>query len=448
MLRNPLSYRQTGCLIAACGLLAAPSSATYAGDLSADADVNVSYLYNDNPTQRAQNNTETSLFRFGARATIDYITPMSSWQISPRVSRNYYTDRGLSNLENTNWYLDGKGKWNPTERQSAGITMVYSNLGILTDVLGDQDTDPGEGGNTSRLRLDDTVQRLTVTPSWNYQLTLKDSIGIRATAAGTDYALDNTNRADNRSVGGGIDWFRAWTTRMGAGVGISVNKFESEKFLPEPLESVGVKQRNNSVGLNVSFNYRLTDRSAITGNYGLTKTDSENDVALFDPDTGDFIGLVTNEFTTDNNVYALNYNRQGFRHNFKAGVTRFFVPASDGSESIRDTLRFGWSSRWTEKMSSNLNFTVFQQQAIFDENACSDGDPTCEDIQSIVKRKNYLGAINASTTWRVARPWYVSLVYSFRLTRREPLNSNGNDTLRAKSNQIGVSFNYKWENIY
>jgi len=438
-LRRPLS--RTGLLLTAALTSVLTGAPAHADLINNTARVTMSYFYNDNPTLRPKDSpiapASTSIIRADARAAVEWGTARTSASLTGRVNRPYYTNRSNSDAEQTNWYIDGDASYS-TILNTFSVAGGYSQLGVLSDVVGEGTDLPGGGGGSS-LNVDDTVTRTSVVPAWTWTMTEKDSLQTIINYNTTRFKLDNTGRADNDGAQISLNYSRIINQRWTLGGTVSYNRFESERDLPfgvPPIGSINTKLSSKSTGASINLSYAWSPRTQFSGRFGRTTTDTKTINTPSDPQ----IPTLENTFIdAKNSLYALTLDHQGEITRWSIAASRTIVPNNQGQETTRNQLTADLVRQLSKMMSFRWDILAYDQIGVND----NPENPRNE--------FRYL-ATNFGISWRISRPLSFAATYTYRwnnLTFRSPAGTNppsfNTTETKADLHQIGFSFTYKWE---
>lgn len=175
------------------------------------ARAGLSSVYDDNPTLTEDSNID-STFRFLAFYEMDIETRRDNtvFEISPRVSRDYYPDSEDSDLESTDYEITGT--WStvtPTSRWNVNFRTSEENI-LSTDTV-------AETGITDTT-ADDSRTIYSVSPSVTWTPTPKDSLIFGLNWNKIDFDKDFTNRNDSETTGANFSYLRAITQKQSLGL--------------------------------------------------------------------------------------------------------------------------------------------------------------------------------------------------------------------------------------
>jgi len=427
----------TAALLSCTGILlltAAPAALADYTNTAVRASVN--YLYNDNPTLRPQQfaRASTSYIEGQVRGIGEWATDSQSADISGRIVRSWYTQEENKDLNQTNFYVNGSASQS-FELSSLGISAGYSNVGVLSDEIGTGNDLPG-GGSGNTLRADDKVFRYNVAPFYVIRFSEKDQIDFRLSYNRTDYELDFTGRAPNKTLTASTSYQRTINRRLGLGVTINGNNFRSSRnlLIPDPndipnLEEVNLANKNKSIGATLDVNYLWSEQTALTARFGRTNTTATSQFVSDDANTPD-IDIEVTETDIKNTLYSIQLDHTGRRNIWMVALSRTIVPNSEGNETTRNSFDFEFNRRLTQRMSFNVRGLAFDQEAI----------SAVGQLNAVNKYK--FATVTSSLAWSYTRRLDFSASYSYRWNERNNLAAVSST---AKSNQIGIGVIYNWD---
>jgi len=395
--------------------------------------------WNDNP---ALSVNPTSTFRMVAIYTCEFsrLTPNSTFNFRPKVTRDYYPDEKFEDLQTTDFFLPGSYA---LLRQRTNWSLGY-NLSRQS-VLSDESTIADDGG-LSNINADDIIYRASLAPGMTWSISPKDQINISFSAFVTDYDLEFTRRAD--SIGGGINgsYSRSLTTRQSIGISASSSKFESENKTILSVPTVPptdpptriaflakIDNDSNAESLSFDYKFQISQTSKLNLKFGLQKTETDNSVINLE--TGLPIGLGIETSTFESTKFNIGYNKTTERGKFDVQLSRRVSPAATGQPQDRYEMLFTGDTRLTQKLTGKWRILVFEQQNIL-----------LAETEGTLNRKTRFFSTDLILSWAFNRKWSISTKYNYRYRDRDA-GINSDEQITAKGNAINVGITYKWKQI-
>jgi opacity protein-like surface antigen len=399
------------------------------------SDFGLAAAWNDNPALSVR---QTSTFRMVAiyNGEFSRLTPNSTLNFRPRVTRDYYPDKQFKDLQSTDFFLPGSYTLG-RQRTNWNLGYNLSRQSVLSDESTLQDD-----GDFSQLSADDTVYRASLAPGMLWTLSLKDQINIGLTASVTDYDLEFTRRADAKGLGITGSYSRVLTTRQSIGVSASSTEFESENktFLPtfpptDPATAFLARIDNDSNSESFTFDYKfqISPTSLLKLNFGLQKTGTDNSVINLETGLPIDSGLGNTSF--ESTKYNVEYQKNTERGKFNIQLARRVTPATNGQPQDRYEIRFIGETKLSQRLAGKWRFLASEQQNII-----------LAETEGTLNRKNRFATAELGLSWAFTRKWSIRGNYRYRYRDRDQ-GINSDETTTANSNAISVSVNYKWKKI-
>jgi hypothetical protein len=451
---------QAVCLRCAAGLVLLAvllNNSAHAAAWDWGSEFRLTGSYNDNPTLAVNDDpdgtardiqTTRSLLAL-AELQIIRAAPSSSIVFEPRVTRSYYPDKELSQLEQTNWYMDARGFW-LQRRSSVSLGFRYQDAGILST----EDTFDNETGG-SNLRVDDKRQLISLSPNFSWDITQRDQISIGSTWSETDYQLDFTGRADLKYNTATLSYQRSFSERHSLGflAGAYTNNSEQLQFIFAPTIATN---ETDGINLSIDYNYSISEDMDLALNFGRQESDSatsggviaadlDNATALLGdncatisenvgadplPGTGLLLFLYTDcTRTFKSTQYRLNLTKRYERTEFNFGIFQSIVPGSTGVPQERLQLSVRGTHQLTEKVTLTARLLANDQTSIGFDNFTRESRNLRADINS---------------DWLLTPRWAVGALYVYRNRKRVGARADLTEII-ADSNEMGFYIRYNWE---
>jgi hypothetical protein len=399
------------------------------------SQVNLSSVWSDNPALIPDSRDPQSTFRMlGAfSAKVLYASPTSTLRFEPRVTRDYYPDKDLEDLQSTDFFLPGSYRYTrPTTNWSLGWNLsrqiVLSDEGTLS-----QDPD------TNRLNVDDRVYRASLAPTVRWNLSEKDQIMLSINAGVTRYERELTSRADGDSYGGMLSYNRAITQRQNLGFSATSSNFESEftNFiaLPPTFTTTGlgnVQNTGDRTAFTADYGFDFSENSKFFINFGLQKSNSTNLITDLESDAQS-----ESSFAFESTTYKFGYQKGLQRGDFTIAGSRTIQPSVNGQPQDRYDLNFVGQYDLTPRLNTKLRVVLFQQQNII--LSATEGE---------LNKKIHSLFANLRGAWRLTAKWSVIGGYTFRYrTDDRTINADEGRIARSNTVALGVGYSFKKSKI-
>jgi opacity protein-like surface antigen len=227
-------------------------------------------------------------------------------------------------------------------------------------------------------------------------------------------------------MGLNLAWSRKWTERYSSSLSIFYSNFESSRN--STID--GIETTSDSIGINISSTYLLSEKWEIFGTIGGRVTESDTDFITI-------LGKNSIKNRTEAGFLldaGFNYNGESLSALFN--VNRSLVPSSQGQLNEQSRISLDLDYQITERLSFGM-LTSYQES----ESASIDNGQT-ESIalnDQLNNRKNL--TIQPSMSWKLSPDWVLSTSYRYRYQER-----SGNEKA-ADSNSIILSINYHWQGL-
>jgi OMPG-porin 1 family len=273
-----------------------------------------------------------------------------------------------------------------------------------------------DSGNFNSNATSDTW---SVSPSVSYKIDELNSLILSPSYSETSFtnasASDNFRNRSNTNVN--LAWQRLWTERYSSTVSFFYSNFKSQQI----SSTVQSDFAFDSVGINLSNFYSLSENWKLDGTIGGRHTESESNGT-----SGSSIGFLANATLT---YTAESYSSSIF-------FNRSLSPSSQGNLQELTGVGLNFDYKIADNLTANFN-TSYQQSTQI--NSTNQGD-------NQKARKNI--SIQPSINWQLSPDWTFSGSYRYRSQNRSVSGDvNSPNTADADSNLFMLSINYNWQGL-
>jgi hypothetical protein len=433
------------------------------------SNITLSSVYNDNPTLRDDDLETEDTFRFLAAYEMDMQRQSAnrSFTFNPRVTRDYYPDSDKSDLESTDFFLNGSYRVSrPTFNW--GLTANVDRQNILSN-----DNSVAQSGSANNtFRADDIQYTYRVSPSFSWQISGRDQMTISVSARKTDFDLDYTGRSDVEAYSFNTSYLRTLTLRQQVGISGSLSHSNAEgtscrldlNFITNPgnpqppifepctnlndptIVNAFNRNETDSYNLSIDYNYAWSETVSLKARYGLQSSDSSQivrdadgvtlliDADTFDENTNTADPIDEINSTFESSTYDIALTKQFETADYKISLNRQVIPSQAGTPQDRYQVGFDLNAKLTPRLDSRLKLTAWEQESIF---LASDDNST-----NINRKTRYFqGAMRLS--WNFTRKLSMQGKYTYRYRDRDALGDTDSTTSTSNAINIGVSYKFK-----
>jgi hypothetical protein len=376
-------------------LVCAGSSAAFAQEWKLSTNLSQRVLYSDNLLLNRSNEVDAFGFITTPELLLERTSPTSHIALNGQFQFAEYIDHSDFNSQDQIIDLDVEKAL--SERSRLGFDANFTRDTTLTS----------EEDITNRF-LDDAIRFISwrTTPSWSYDLTPLDQIGLAATYRAVTYS-DTDEKTDYQYFGPAINYSRRLS---------ELSKFTTEltarRFIPdEPGDDY-----TDTIGTLFGYAYDPSERFSISGGLGVSYSEEHDEGEGSDSDVGyrlkfDMKYLVTEQLTA------------------RASLSHDNEPSGDGDQVTRNRVRVGLDYRATEMMTLgfDLNYADNVDVLGFEGQSTDDED----------ERSRYV-AVRPSIGYRFTEDLSLVGSYQFRYKKFE----DENDT--ATSNSVFLTLQYNF----
>ena len=364
--------------------------AVQAAEWAITANVDPSTEYDDNVFLSED---EQGSFHFVVSPTVVVSHALENAETS--VSLGYAIDRytSLSDLDTDNPFARFDTSYQ-TERSQWGFTASYVEDSSRTDAADD----------TGDFTTQSIITSKTVSPSYRYQLTERDSLSVSGRYSERKYSTNDFSDNETKSLT--TAWQRQYTERLNGGISVTVSNYQSE--------SLTNSSENDNYNLSLTADYQWSERWQINGQLGVRQLKSEQTNSLG----------VKESNTSSGSSFNFTASRQGEIDSLTIGISRALSPSSDGDVTEQTGLNVTWSRDLSETLTANISGS-YQETTSADD----DGNDQRENIN-----------FSPSLRWQVERNIGLNLSYTYRQQKRSAQND-------VDSNALMLTLNYDWDGL-
>jgi hypothetical protein len=382
-----------------------PSESLRAAQTYVQPQVDLRAEANDNWDLSPGDSSDSDVYGFIAdlQALFGIATPRSDTSIRPRIRLQEYPDReDVSGFEGF-FDLRSAYKWQTSDL----LTDVrYShqdlyNVELAREVFDSFDPlDPNYGGDTSesgRIIVGEVRDRLRISPTYNYDLTERLSIGADVSLDWSRYNTEERKDYDYWRVGGFTSWSLSPQTSIGADVYTS--RFETTENTSQ----------TDAYGVGASVVHRYSESAGFEGRLFYENNDIE-----------DFVPVRAEESTSGwggNLTAFVNGEVTQWRFTLEQG----FWPTGDGGKSEVTQFRAQYRRDLTQRVRFNGAARYLRDRSIGTSDSDNDRD---------------YARLELSLRYQMAPTWFVSSGYAY--SWQEYVS----DTDDAYNNQLFLSVGY------
>lgn len=399
------------------GLLLAGQMAL-ADEWIAEGQLGFGARYSDNPINRPDDSNPQSTAGTTGSASVEFERQVDnkSYSLRPRVTRNWHPDRELKDAEHTNLYLNG-GAGISYERSNWNVTFRASDRGILTSEQED---------SADFLRVDDTRQELSVSPSATWHMTQKDRLTVATSFSDTDFDNEFNTRFDFKSSSISVFYNRIINARHSIGITALVNQYRSEA-LNNPTDPVMLENDTDGKSISVNYAYQWSETTRLTLSVG----EQSSDLSSSSVNQGAGIEIFNNNSTFESTQYNLAITNETEQGTWNFGAARSVQPSSTGTPAEKWQLSGNYEHSITPSLTGHIKVMGYRQEAT-------------GSLLSAVRGETKFIRMDLELSWRVSRR--TSLVWEYTFRRRNPESTDFEPGLAtsATSNELAFGARYKF----
>lgn len=363
-----------------------------AAEWSLSGGLNPSLEYDDNIFMRESNKVGDYHASMIPTLKLAYETDNAEASLSTGyVMERYHTSSYLDN-DDPFFKLNTAYK---TQRSTWGLGLKFSESSSRNDAA--DDTGDFETNSTSTTK--------SISPSFSYQLTERDSLSLSTSYSEKTYSTTDFSDSKNRSVSS--HWQHQFTERFNGGVSLSASNNKSTGLLE--------LTDDDTYNLSLTSNYNISEIWSIDGSIGINHLNSQQTNLLGATDKTKSTG----PSSSINVSYKTDINQANL------SISRSISPSSTGDVNEQDKVSVGWSRSLNERLTAGIRGSYQETSSAIDNDS--------NDRENI--------SISPSINWQYSPDSTFSLSYNYRQQKESALNTN------VSSHAIMLTFNYNWHGI-
>jgi len=363
-----------------------------AAEWSVSGTVNPSLEYDDNIFMR--DTDKLGDYHATMKPTLKIMHELENAETS--LSAGYTIDRydALSEQDTENPFVNVNTQYS-TQRSQWGLDISYAESTSRDDAA--DDTGDFETNSISTTE--------SISPSFSYQLTERDSLSVNASYSEREYSTTDFSNSRNRQLS--TSWQHQFTERFNGGVSFSFGNNKSN--------SLTSFTDDDTYNLSLTTNYDLSEVWGINGSVGVRQLDSER--------TDGFGVTEKNKSSGSSLDLTISYKKN--QDTASVSLSRSVSPSSSGEVNEQDKISANWSRNLTENLSAGIN-------ASFQTTRSADGANN-DDRENI--------SVSPTLNWTFSPDASLGLSYKYRQQKESDAGTT------ASSNAIMLTLNYNWDGL-
>lgn len=372
--------------------------------------------YSDNWRLQPEDDQQISALGafFDLEAQLGLRSPRSDISVTPRLRSSFFTDSDDDDRLGSDDQFLNFAAYREDEKSRFAVTGGYANESVLTSELADVDFDDpgGDGGDTGRLDVRNDRERINVRPTWNYEYSEQTRFGLGYNFLDVKYddqlltrQVDFTDHRIDANLG------RILTERTLLTTTVFGGRYEADQ----------IDNTTDSVGLELDFDRRFTERVSGSLNVGAQRIDSE------------FINPVTNVRTEGSHTAFL--FGLGLRTDvseitsWNVNLGRSVQPNGTGFLVERDEFLVAVDHAFGPRLTGQLGARLFRNEAVDDDVMFTDRD---------------YARVQGELRWAFTPTWSLFGAYQYTwqdFERQELLTGTGREgTASANAVTLGITY--------
>ena len=363
-----------------------PIVSLQAAEWSISGSLNPFLEYDDNIFMRDTNKVGD----YHSSVTPTLVTSYALDQTNVSLSVGYAIDRYEASK-----YLDNETPFfrfnssHQTERSKWGLGLSYVKSASRSEA--EIDTGDFETDSTSTTR--------SITPSFVYQLTERDSLSFRGGYSKKEFSTLDFSDTETKYISTG--WQHQFTERLNGGLDLTANNSKSS--------SLTTATDNDSYDLSLVSTYNLSEIWALKGKVGFRLVE---DKQTNDTDSGSSLDInVSYKFDIDT---------------ANLSISRSLFASDNGGVNERDQINATFSRQLSETLIARVSSTYQEIRSASGGNS--------NDI-----RKNF--SVSPSISWNFSSNVNLGLSYKYRHQKDSQVGTD------VDSNAIMLTLNYDWDGL-
>ena len=251
----------------------------------------------------------------------------------------------------------------------------------------------------------------SVSPSLTYKASERDSLVLSPSYSESSFTgADAATFRNRNNININLGWQHAWTERYSTTSSVFYSTSDSQRG----STAAETQTSFDSVGINLSNTYKLSEQWNLNGTIGIRHTESEID--FLKSSSFGFLAGSSIDYKGENFSSGVNFNRS-------------LVPSNQGQLQEQTGVGLNLSYKFAEHLSAGFN-TSYQESTRINEIDQS-------------TRTNI--TVQPSVHWHIAPEW--TLTGSYRYRSQEGTVSTTRPTGSVDSNLFMLSINYNWQGL-
>ncbi len=395
------------------GLLPGPAGAVvweYTPSLAVGA------LWESNPRGVSDSSLEDDGYAGTVDARLDVVgrTRIDTLGFRPRMTAaSYQGTARASDLDYFDYFLPVTAR-RTGQRTELGFDGGFSRTSTRSFPAVDPN-DPS-GGETSRPRVDEYMERWWLAPELSWQLRAQDVISVALSYDDVRFTEAELSRRTDYEAGNiDLTWTRLLAPQHKVSITLNASGFESQ------LPGSTIENDSLSYGGYLGYEFAWSEATTIGGTAGASRSEVTvkglpfimtplGPLPCFDPVQNVFV-LCEME-TDDRNFVGQLYLRQQTAETIttELSISRSIQPNSDGAQVTVDSARAYLSKRLTAMLDGSIGVTWSSQKAVGADNVEGNFGRRFD--------RDYWST-QATLGWRLNRTWTLRAEYAFYLDERD-----------------------------
>jgi hypothetical protein len=363
-------------------------SITHAAEWAIKPQLTPIIEYDDNVFLRSTN--EEADFKFSAKPSIELSYAEADQDLVFNLGYSIEQYHQLSELDEENPFFGLKAS-KRTELSTWGVEVEYTETASRNTAI----------ENTGNFSSTSVVTTRGISPSYQYSISERDSLGISFDYTQREYSTNEFNDNENKTISS--SWHHQFNERLSSNLDLSYSLYESGTSF------TGTK--NNTFNISLGSSYLISERWSIQGRVGVRQLESER-----------FTEGLKSTNSTSGSSFNISANYYGEINTFNVSAAQSLNPSSSGD--VNEQLSY--SASWDRNLSETMSFIlgVGYRETV-----------SASEISSN-KRENI--SFNSTLVKNLSEQASLSFNYEYR---EQKVTSEQ----AASSNAISITFNYNFD---
>jgi hypothetical protein len=340
--------------------------------------------YDDNVLMRDDN--KEGSFIFSVQPTINAEYKTETFSLGTQFGYKFARYNQLSRLNESEPFIQ-INSIKTDARSTLQLNLAYSE-----DLS--RNTASEDSGNFDS---DTLITARSVTPSYSYNLTERDTVSLSASYSDREYSTNEFS--DNNTKSLSASWNRNVTERLMLGLASTATFYQSG------TNTLGTE--NDIYDFSLTSEYALSESWLLSGQAGVNYIDS----------TSKTLGQSTNS-SNSGSIFNISINRKLQTQTLSIDISRSLSPSSSGEVNKQDVFQTRWTKTLNEKLSFSLAGSYLETTDAFGNES---------------NKREYI-SIQPSFNWNFAENTTIKLSYSYKQQQ---------DNLSSKAESNSVLFGIK-----